>query len=566
MSSDAENRLESDQQLLREARAKGGLANLGAYLKLSGPGWLQSALTLGGGSLSSSLYLGVLAGFSLLWLQPLAMILGIVMLSAIGYVTMTTGERPFQAINRHVNPVLGWGWALASAAANIVWVLPQYSLANGVLQQNLLPSVLGADGALGDTGGKLVISISILIVTTAITWSYDRGGLGVKLYELMLKCVVALIVLCFFGVVFKLATSESGLPWGDIFAGFVPDFSALTTPAATFEPLLAATGEFREYWSALIVDQQRDVLIAAAATAVGINMTFLFPYSLLKRGWGKDFRGLAIFDLGTGMLIPFLLATSCVVIASASQFHATPQPGLAAPLATGESAPTPPQQGAYAGMLRARVAQEIGAEEFAALPDSAKEGVITLLPEADRKLAATLVKRDAGHLAQSLKPFLGDFFADVIFGIGVLGMALSTITLLMLISGLCFCELFGLPPTGWPFRLGTLAAATGVLGPFFWSKAAFWLAVPTSVFGFTLLPIAYLTFFLLMNQKSLLGDERPAGGKRVAWNVLMGVAASVATCASVYMIWQKAGSIGIGLVVAFAAAAIIVHFVRPPER
>lgn len=188
------------------------------------------------------------------------------------------------------------------------------------------------------------------------------------------------------------------------------------------------------------------------------------------------------------------------------------------------------------------------------------------LPEADRRLAATLVQRDAGHLALALKPFLGDLFADVIFGIGVLGMALSTITLLMLISGLCICEIFGLPPTGWPFRLGTLAAATGVLGPFLWSKAAFWLAVPTSVFGFTLLPIAYLTFFLLMNQKSLLGEDRPKGGRRIAWNTLMGIAAGVATCASVYMISQKAGSWGIGLVVAFAAAAIIVHFVRPPER
>ena len=52
------------------------------YSKLSGPGWLQSAITLGGGSLAGSLYLGVLGGPSLLWLQPLAMLLGVVMLAA----------------------------------------------------------------------------------------------------------------------------------------------------------------------------------------------------------------------------------------------------------------------------------------------------------------------------------------------------------------------------------------------------------------------------------------------------------------------------------------------------
>jgi len=70
-------RIQKDRQLIVESRQKNTLATLGAFFRLSGPGWLQSAITLGGGSLSSSLYLGVLVGFSFLWLQPLAMILGI---------------------------------------------------------------------------------------------------------------------------------------------------------------------------------------------------------------------------------------------------------------------------------------------------------------------------------------------------------------------------------------------------------------------------------------------------------------------------------------------------------
>ena len=103
-------------------------------------------LRLGGGSLASSLFLGILGGFSLLWVQPLAMMLGIVMLSAIGYVTLSTQERPFEAVRVHVNPVLAWGWILAVAAANIVWCLPQYALANEVLSQNLLPGLFGDQG------------------------------------------------------------------------------------------------------------------------------------------------------------------------------------------------------------------------------------------------------------------------------------------------------------------------------------------------------------------------------------------------------------------------------------
>ena len=90
---------------------------LATYTRLSGPGWLQSAITLGGGSLAGSLYLGVIGGYEFLWLQPLMMILGIVMLSAIAYVTLSTGKRPFQAMNEHVSPVLGWGWLLAAMMA-----------------------------------------------------------------------------------------------------------------------------------------------------------------------------------------------------------------------------------------------------------------------------------------------------------------------------------------------------------------------------------------------------------------------------------------------------------------
>ncbi|MEX0928395.1 MAG: hypothetical protein WDZ53_03250, partial [Balneolales bacterium] len=145
MSDDDEQRNE-ESELLRAVQDKSLPVRTRAYLKLSGPGFLQSALSLGGGSLASSLYLGVLAGYSMLWLQPIAMLLGIVMLSALGYITLVTNERPFHLINRHVNPVLGWGWALASLLASVVWALPQFSLATSVMQQNLMPATFGTDG------------------------------------------------------------------------------------------------------------------------------------------------------------------------------------------------------------------------------------------------------------------------------------------------------------------------------------------------------------------------------------------------------------------------------------
>jgi Mn2+/Fe2+ NRAMP family transporter len=548
------DRIAAEKQALREARARGGLATLKTYLKFSGPGWLQGAITLGGGSLAGSLYLGVLTGFGLLWLQMLAMIFGVIMLSAITYVTLSTGKRPFQAIKDHVNPVLAWGWALATLLANIVWCLPQFALGTAAVQQNLIPSLEG-------TGGKVIICLGLLAAATLIIWFYDSGSRGIRIFERILKVMVAVIVLCFFGVVLKMSLSSAGLDWAAIFAGFIPDLTLLTQPSKSFSAALAQAGDYAGFWSNMIVHQQRDVMITAAATAVGINMTFLLPYSMLRKGWDRESRGLAIFDLSTGLFIPFVLATSCVVIAAASQFHAKPQPGLI------EGTAPAGLIGQYQGLLTSRLEAELGKETVQALSPEEKAQRIAALPEGNQLLAAMLVKRDAFHLAQSLETLTGHTFSHYIFGAGVLGMALSTIIILMLISGFTICEIFGLPHHGLPHRLGCMIPAVGVLGPFIWSgKTQFWLAVPTSVFGMTLLPIAYFTFFLMMNNRQLMGAEILKGGRRAAANLLMLIALGAAAFGSAWALWSKTQWIGVAIAAVFFALAAIVHIVRPPKK
>ncbi len=536
----------NELKMLADAEAAGGWQRLKTYFRLSGPGWLQSAITLGGGSLAGSLYIGVIGGYSLLWVQPLAMILGIIMLSAIGYVTLSTGERPFGSINRHVSPILGWAWALATLAANIVWCMPQFALANGVLQQNLFPKTLGANGPLGDWNSKVLISVSILVITVLVTWAYNSGHWGVRAYEILIKLMVAGIVLCFGAVAISLTVTGS-LPWGEVLAGFIPNPSVLFEPAPTFDPLLQQVGDGADgYWRELIVSRQFDNVATAAATAVGINMTFLFPYSLLRKRWGKLHRQLTIFDLATGMFIPFLLATSFVVIAAANRFHGLPVPGLAEPMAATDEAapPNDKEKSEYNVLLRGRLAATLTPDAMAALEANSPEAdslnkATQTLPLAEKQLAAMLVSRDADRLAGALTPLTGSTVANVVFGIGVLGMALSTITILMLMSGFALCEMLGLPFDGWPFRICCLASAVGALGPFYWSKASFALAVPTSVFGLIVLPIAYITFALMMNSRSLMGAAMPKGKSRVVWNVLMIVAAGIATVSSAYMVYLK---------------------------
>jgi len=559
------SQIESDRQKIVEAQSRGTGAKIATYSKLSGPGWMQSALTLGGGSLGSSLYLGILAGVSMIWLQPFAMVLGVIMLSAISYVTLSTGKRPFRAINDHINPVLGWSWLLASLMANMVWSLPQYSLCFAVFEQNLLPGVFTGDGPLSagtqsSEAGKWVVSIAILVLCTLVTWSYGSGSVGVKIYEAILKVVVAVIVACFIGVVLRMSMVGDGVDWKAILVGFVPRLSQLYQPADTFRPLLEALGDPAAvaYWSNLIVSQQRDVMLSAGAAAVGINMTFLLPYNLLSRGWDKDFRGLTIFDMSTGTFIPFVLATSCIVIAAATQFHAKLPDGC---VVTGNTVTVPSRmQSKYETIIAAReAAAESGQYDIADKPNLA-----------ERKLAAVLVRRDTYDLATSLQQLFADesgsggrFFSNVIFGIGVVGMTLSSISLMMLISGFVVCEVLDVPPRGWIFRIGCLASANGVLWPLMWQgETRAWLTIVAGVIGAMLLPIAYVTFFLMMNKKSLMGDDRPQGLSRIIWNVLMGIAVVAATAAGISAIIKKAGGTGLALAGGYVAIVLIVQLLR----
>jgi len=259
-----------------------------------------------------------------------------------------------------------------------------------------------------------------------------------------------------------------------------------------------------------------------------------------------------------------------VVIASASQFHATPAPGFLGEVDGQEQLIEPAKNlvGPYNGLITQRLKHELGEGAFAQLSETEKERRMKAIPEADKKMAAMLVKRDAFNLADTLAPLTGRVFAQYIFGFGVIGMAMSAATMLMTINGLCFCELLGRPPRGWTQRIGALMVSVGALGPFFWNKAAFWLAVPTSVFAMVLLPIAYLAFSFLMNQKSLLGENMPRGGKRVAWNVLMVLAVVISGLASAWCLfsrtkkWFGSGWYGIGIVAAFLALVLVVHFAR----
>ncbi len=583
-------KINADREILVAAQQRGGLAVLGAFTRLSGPGWLQSAITLGGGSLTGALFLGVLGGTSMLWLQLIAIIMGVVMLSAISYVTLSTGKRPFQAINEYINPVLGCGWLLATSAANMIWCMPQFSLSYDALDKNL------TRGLGSDLNSKMAVSAVLFVAALTLVILNERRGLASQIFDGFLKALVGMVVLCFFGVVVYL-TLYQGLEWRTILAGFVPDLSQWNRPTGTVVELLQqAPAEFRELWSSSIIAQQRDVMIGAAAAAVGINMTFLLPYSLLARGWDKPFRGLARFDLSTGMAIPYVLVTSCVVIASAFAFHGKVDEAFLS--SDPKVMQTSDIYGGAQGPLAARIQKQLGLESLATATEEEKTiwkntlndndqqldaalldakfangqgqaawDKLTLqeraerfaaLSESEKRLAGTLVKRNALQLAQSLSPLLGERWSNLIFGLGVLGMGFSSIIILMLINGYVFRELAPPQFAQAAHILGCVVAGlSGAAWPLVWTgESQFWLAILTSTFGAMLLPIAYIAFFFMMNSRELLGDEKPTGMRMWIWNVLMGLSVAGALVAAASAMSQKvvdpvAGPTIIGIAVFF---------------
>ena len=86
----------SHQDLARfaELDAKPMVPRIAGYLKFMGPGYLQSAMTLGGGSAFAALFSGAAFGYQLLWVAPAAMLLGVIVMSAIAWQTLSTGVDP----------------------------------------------------------------------------------------------------------------------------------------------------------------------------------------------------------------------------------------------------------------------------------------------------------------------------------------------------------------------------------------------------------------------------------------------------------------------------------------
>jgi manganese transport protein len=277
--------LEQEKQVLKEIVDRPRFwQRWQGYWGLSGPGWVQSALTLGAGSAGSAIFAGAVYGYRLLWVQPVAMFLGVMMFAAIGHQLLATKARPYDVFWKKLHPVVAILWGFNVLLASVVWQFPQYSLGTAVFKD--IFEVFDVNMPKG------LIALILLVIGTGICWSYERGNRkSIRTFERILKYMLMFMVGAFLLVVIK-----TGLNWGELFKGYFA---------------------FHIPWNR----EGITIVLGQLGAAVGVNMTFLYPYTLLARGWGREHRGLKNFDLGISMFIPFVLATSFVIIACANTLY-----------------------------------------------------------------------------------------------------------------------------------------------------------------------------------------------------------------------------------------------------
>ncbi len=433
------------------------LQRLPSYVRLSGPGWLQGAMTLGGGSAITSLTIGGVYGYELLWVQPLSMLVGCIMLFALSHQTLSTGTAPFRAMREHVHPTMAWTWAIAALASSIIWGFSHYPLSAGMLEEIV---EVGTGFSLKESGGLgrdlylLGLALLVWMGCAYTAWNYGSGGRAVALFENGIKLLSGMIIVSFAWVVIS-ASLNGQVDWAAVLRGYIP--GSLPTDAAGVTTIMAALG-----------------------TAVGINMTFVYGYTLLHRSWGRAHQELSRYDIVLGLVIPYIAVTSLISIAAAGAFY--------------------------------------GSE----------------LDIADKlsPAAASNMFAEAG---------LGAVTGKLIFTFGVLGMAVGSLVMHMLCCGAAAAEMFGWSHDSKKYRLALLLPTPAVLGVFVWSSMGAYVVLPTSAICGFLLPIAYVGWLVLNNSRDYLGDDMPEGRRAVLYNLAMVLCIVVVLASVTYSTLVKLG-------------------------
>ncbi len=278
--------LEAEVKKLDELKTKPALFRIGGYLRMGGPGFMDSALTLGAGTMAASMLSGAIFGYRTMWVLWVSMGIGMFMMAAMARFTCGGGI-PIIAVQKRYH-----GWIVGSlmtalvgtAAVAIIFNYGQYSLGTHLIE-SLTP-------LLGFEFPRQINWVLYMAVTSVIVLSYGRRGKrGIKFVESFMKLSIGVMLLCF-GACLVLV----GVNWSELFRG-------------VFIPWLPSGVE------------GLDLFIASSAAAIGVMDWVFFNYAGLARGWGKKHESLARFDIFVGLFLPFVIVNYLVIGVFAGTLH-----------------------------------------------------------------------------------------------------------------------------------------------------------------------------------------------------------------------------------------------------
>jgi hypothetical protein len=137
----------------------------------------------------------------------------------------------------------------------------------------------------------------------------------------------------------------------------------------------------------------------------------------------------------------------------------------------------------------------------------------------------------------------GDVLGRLVFCIGILGMTTNALIMHMLCSGFACAEVFGFAIGSRRYRWACLITTPAVLGVFFWQIYGMYIGLITSAICAFLLPIAYVGWLMMNNNRAYLGDETPTGARRSFAHTAMSLCIVVVVLALGYTTWIKLASV-----------------------
>lgn len=275
-----------EKAFLKELNAKPASQKFWGYFKLSGPGFMNAAFTLGAGSFASSVTLGSAYGYDMLWIPLYSFAFGLFML-ALATRFVTASEIPvIKAQDMYHGRFFGSiaTGIIACCIACIAFNFGQYALG--------ADAVTSLFAAVNINVPKSVSWIFLVAIAVPLSLMYGSGDnpKGVKMVENAMKIMIGIML-----VVFGAVLSVTGVNFPAMVKGLL-----IPKIPSGIDGII--------------------MLIGSLSATIGVMDWVLFNNGMVSRGYSEEHETLGRFDSVFGGLIPVTLILSFVSIAFAEAF------------------------------------------------------------------------------------------------------------------------------------------------------------------------------------------------------------------------------------------------------